>query len=80
MGKGPAGKPVRIASDEHAHRVFDVALEGGEQFGAERAIDGSRMVGRKRDGHHIGDDHLLVLDDDTVLAGADREDRRVGAD
>ena len=26
-------------SHEHGHRVFDEGLEGGEQLGAERAID-----------------------------------------
>ncbi len=34
-------------SDQHAHRVFDIALEGAQEFGAERAVDAA-VVGGKR--------------------------------
>ena len=56
-----------------------IGLEGGEQLGAERAVDHA-MIDRERHAHHGGDLQRVVLDHGALLGAADRQDARLAAD
>ena len=63
--------PVQISA---RHRFLDKALEGRQQFGAERAIDHA-MVAGQRDGHLADEFDAAVLGLDRCAArGAHRQD------
>src|SRR5258705_334397 len=61
------------ALHHHHDGVFDQHLEGADQFGAERAVDGAVIAGQ-RDAHHVCHFDLAVSHDRTLFTGADRED------
>ena len=56
-----------------AQRIFDQLLEGGQELGADRAVDDA-VIDRERAGHHRRDRERAVLHDRALLAGADRQD------
>src|SRR5689334_12310668 len=60
----------------HHPGVFDQLLEGADQLRAERAVDGPVIAGQ-RHAHDAGDLDLAAANDRPLLAGADRQDRRM---
>src|SRR5690242_13300839 len=63
-------------SRHHQRRFFDQHLEGLQQLGTERAIDGA-VIDRERAGH-LGADLDLVADNDgSLLARTHRQDGRM---
>src|SRR5258708_29259528 len=68
--RGTAG----LAPSHHHHdRIFDQHLEGADQLGAERAVDGAVIAGQ-RDAHYVRRFDLAIPDYRALFAGADRED------
>src|SRR5690606_6856263 len=63
----------KTISDQHAHRVFDDALEGRKKFGPECAVD-STVVCRKCHCHHVPDLYLSFLHHRARLAGSHCQD------
>src|SRR5258706_4126129 len=61
---------------DHHDRIFDQQLERPDQLGAERAVDRALVAGQ-RHAHDLRHFDLAVLDDRSLLAGADRQDGRV---
>src|SRR3984893_732052 len=64
------------ASHHHHDGVFDQHLEGADQFGAERAVDRAVIAGQ-RHAHDVRRLDLAATYHRALLAGANREDRRV---
>src|ERR1700731_1239733 len=65
-----------IASHYHQHRVLDQLLERVDQHGAKRAVDGA-VIARHGRAHDLRGLDLAVAHDGTLLARADRKDRRL---
>src|SRR5690242_8427482 len=62
--------------DEESDGAFDKALEGGEQFGAERAVEDA-VIARERCGHHAHEFDAIRRLHRGTAGCADRQDRRV---
>jgi hypothetical protein len=62
--------------DEHAHRVFNVALESRQQLGTERPVH-TPVIGGERDGHDGCDGQCAVLDDRALFTRTDSQDSGV---
>ncbi len=55
---------------QHLDRVFDQSLEGRDELGADRTIDHAVIAGQGH-GHDRGDGQCTILDDGTLITGAD---------
>src|ERR1051326_8014890 len=60
-------------SHQHHHGVLDQRLEGADQDGAERAVDGA-VIARQRHAHDVGGFDLAVTHHRALFAAADRKD------
>src|SRR5947207_3085322 len=75
--EAPAWPEPNTHLEHHRRRLFEQALEGPQELGGHRAVDGA-MVGGQGDGHHRAGDEPIALDDRAPLGGADGEDGDLG--
>src|ERR1700730_13042368 len=60
-------------SHQHRGRALEILFDSADEDRAERAVDGA-VIARQGDLHLRRDRDLAVLDDDALVAGAERQD------